>query len=169
MRIVLRLFLLSSLLLTACGFRFHGTFALPVWFNKIAVVGLNTHSNLEQTISVMLKDRGIVLLKDINCASFILLLERDKVKQRLVNVSASTTPRQYELSYSVNFSLKNKAGETIMPTNKVIITRQITINNDRILGSNYETVTTLHEMRREAAIQIFNAINLKLKYTNYVY
>ncbi|MDF1928913.1 hypothetical protein PGH45_00900 [Legionella pneumophila] len=39
------------------------------------------------------------------------------------------------------------------------MSRQLTVNNDRILGSNEEQALLVSEMRRDAAIQIINRLN----------
>ena len=77
----------------------------------------------------------------------------------MTNVSASQTPRQYLLLYSVQFTLISSGGVTIMPSTHIIITRQFTLNNDRILGSNYEEMTFKREMEREAAAQIISRLS----------
>ena len=88
-----------------------------------------------------------------------MIIEKDSLTKQITNVSASTTPRQYILLYSVQFSLQKKNGLTVLPSSTIVISRQFTLNNDRILGSDYEEMTFKREMIREAASQIINRLS----------
>ena len=57
--------------------------------------------------------------------------------------------------------LQTSKGQVIKAPRLVTVSRQLTVNNDRLLGSNEEETVLISEMRREAVIQIINRLSRK--------
>jgi LPS-assembly lipoprotein len=151
------LFLLSSLMM-GCGFHFRGLINMPTWFTNVAVVSENANRDLSRHLIEDLRAYNIDVNSEPSRAQYWLILQQDNLAQHLSSVSSSTTPRQYELVYTVHFTLMKAKGKTLIPSLMVSVARQATINSDRILGSNQEESLLIDEMRRDAAIQILNRI-----------
>lgn len=150
------------LFISGCGFTLRGLVQLPPWFNNIGISVQNAHRDLLPMLKTQLQAYHInVITEDLTKADYLLIIEKDFSQQSLTNVSASTTPRQYELVYSVQFSLNTIKGKPIVPSSTVTINRQLTVNNDRILGSDAEGMIIHREMHRDAAMQIINRISKK--------
>lgn len=150
---------LFFLLLTACGFHLRGMADMPPWLNNVSIVIQNAHRDLGPLIKNQLESYNIEVNPDPARADYLLIIQSDGIQQQMTNVSASTAPRQYLLIYDVQFNLVKRKGAVIIPNNRVIVTRQLTINSDRILGSNSEETLLSSEMRRDAAMQIINRLN----------
>lgn len=148
-------------LLTACGFHLRGAIEGPSWLRNVAIVNNETARDLEISLQKLLVSYNIPLAKTSKDASYSIILEKDKFAKQITNVSASTIPRQYQLIYSVKFSVIKKCGKVILPTGEVVVTRYLTVNNNRILGSISEEAKFKYEMQTEAAMRIFNKINYK--------
>lgn len=160
----LRVLLISSLLLlsTGCGFKLRGSMEIPAWFNNVALVNQGANRDLIPILKDQLQAYHICVLPDLRGANYLLILLSDSSQQQITSVSASTTPRQYQLLYSLRYKLIKTTGEVIIPEGQVSVTRQLTVNNDRILGSDAEETTTFNEMRRDAAMQLMNRISQRL-------
>jgi len=156
--LIISLFLLSA----GCGFKLRGSMEIPPWFNNVALVNQGVHRDLVLTLKDQLQAYHVCVLPNIAAASYLLILMNESSQQQISSISASTTPRQYQLLYTVHYKLIKKSGELIIPEGQVLVTRQLTVNNDRILGSDAEESTTYSEMRRDAAMQIINRINRHL-------
>lgn len=141
-------------LLTSCGFHLRGMVEMPQWLNNISIVMQNAHRELEPLLSAQLQAYGIRVNPDPSTATYWLIIEQDDFQQQITSISSSTTPRQYQLIYTVRFKFQRAKGQEIMPSKQVVVTRQITINSDRILGSTNEEEQSKLEMERDAAIQI---------------
>lgn len=148
-------------LITACGFKLRGTADLPSWLNQVAVVIQNAHRDLGPMLKDQLQAYKIALASSPGDASYLLIIEEDRSQQQITSVSASTTPRQYQMFYSVKFKLIARNGKVMVPDSLVTVTRQLTVNNDRILGSDAEETTIYKEMRRDAVMQIISRLNRK--------
>lgn len=134
---------------------------MPSWLNSVAIVIQNAHRDLGPMLKNQLESYQIHVVPDPTQADYLLVIEADGIQQQLTSVAASTAPRQYLLIYDVQFSLVKRKGEVVVPSTHVYITRQLTVNNDRILGSNFEEMQISYEMRRDAAMQIINRLGSK--------
>jgi LPS-assembly lipoprotein len=148
--------------LTGCGFKLRGMVDMPAWLNNIAIVVQEAHRDVLPMLKDQLQGYGIRIISDPTHADYLLIIEKDGTQQQITSVSASTSPRQYQLIYTVQFSLINKiTGKPVISSGHVLVTRQLTVNNDRILGSDSEGLTIHIEMRRDAVMQIINRISRK--------
>lgn len=147
-----------SLLLSSCGFHLRGLNDIPPWLNNVAIVVQNAHRDLGPMLKTQLEAYKIRVMPNTTQADYLLVIESDGIQQQITGVAASTAPRQYLLIYDVQFTLVKVKGGIIVPSSQVFVTRQLTINNDRILGSNFEETQISYEMRRDAAIQIINRL-----------
>lgn len=146
-------------MLQGCGFHLRGFVDMPAWLNRVDVIVENAHRELRPILIESLHSYHISTCDITSDANYLLIVDKDEYKESISSVSSSTTSRQYELTYIVYFKLISSKGvELIIPT-YVTITRQITTNNDRILGSNQEEELIKGEMRREAALQMLFRIS----------
>lgn len=150
--------LIIALLLSSCGFRLQGMMDMPRWFNCVAIFDKNMSSDLKPIIKKRLKAYNICVCKDISKAKYWLILEEDKNSERITSVSSSTTPRQYQMTYVVRYKVQKNKGKDIIPSSDAIVTRQFTINSNRILGSDYEGDLLKKEMYYDAVTQILDHI-----------
>lgn len=127
---------------------------MPQWLNDVSIVMQNAHRELEPLLSAQLQAYRIRVCPDTAMAKYWLIIEQDNFEQQITSISSSTTPRQYQLIYTVRFKLQRAQGEELIHSKQVVVTRQITINSDRILGSTNEEEQSKLEMQRDAAIQI---------------
>lgn len=150
-----------SLLLAGCGFKLRGSVDMPLWLNHVAIILKEGHRDLVPMLKDQFQAYNRVIEANPSNANYLLIIERDSFAQQITSVSASTTPRQYQLIYTVQFSLISKQGAPIISSKTVTVTRQLTVNNDRILGSDSESVMVHAEMRRDAAMQMINRVSRK--------
>ncbi len=151
--------LILTILISGCGFHLRGMVDVPQWLNNVAIIVQQAHRDLAPLLQNQLQAYNLYVNPDPNVANYWLIIENDNIQQNITSISSSTTPRQYQLIYTVRFKLQRAKGQDIMPSNQIMVTRQVTINSDRILGSNEEEELLKSEMRRDAVIQIINRIS----------
>lgn len=150
-----------SLLLTSCGFHFRGMPQIPIDLQKKTAVINQGSPQLGRILTQALNQNLSFPPAD---AAYRLFIDKDDIQQQLTSVGASTNPRQYLLQYSVQFHFTAANGHILLPNGHVLILRQLTINNERILGSDNEAKTIIEEMRQEATKQII--LQISSKYTH---
>jgi LPS-assembly lipoprotein len=146
---------LIAALLTSCGFELRGTETSPGWLKKgLAIIVENAAHDWKELLRDPLEATHIRVINNPKKAPYWLIIKKEELKRNIVSVSSSTTPRQYQLTYTVWFSLQTARGHIILPPTSVFVTRPLTINNDRVLGSRNEGEKLKTEMKRDAALKI---------------
>lgn len=154
LRILGLLFFLAS-----CGFHLRGLIDMPEWLNNVAIIIPDANRGLAAVLEKQLAAYQVKINPEPAKARYWLIIERDQFEQQIVSVSSSTTPRQFQLIYTVWFKVLTVKGPEVIPTRQVQVTRQLTINSNRILGSDDEARILKGEMQREAAMQILNRLS----------
>lgn len=148
-----------SLLLSACGFHLRGMIDIPKWLNNVAVVMQQDDKQFASILKAHLDRYHIRVNPDPAQAKYWLIINRVSRQEQIISVGASTNPRQYSLILTVEFMLQTRKGDMIKSPRTIYVTRQLTVNNDRILGSNYEENLFISEMKQDAVIQIMNQLS----------
>jgi LPS-assembly lipoprotein len=150
--------LLPHILLLGCGFHLQAMGDMPRWFNNVAIINENVHQNLKPFLKERLSAYKINYCTRTSKADYWLILEEDKNSEHITSVSSSTTPRQYQMTYAVRYKLQKANGKEIIHSSNAVVTRQFTINSNRILGSDYEGDLLKKEMYKDAVTQILDHI-----------
>lgn len=151
-------------LLTSCGFHLRGLINLPPDFKSVTIVNQNQEINpaFIQTLKAVINAQHVKIEDNHHKSQYFIILEQNRFNQVLTNVAASTVPRQYQLSYSIQFQFTDANGKELMPAQTITILREVTINNDRILGSKFESELIEQEMHQNAALQLLARISKRL-------
>lgn len=148
-----------ALLLSACGFHLRGLVDVPTWISPIFISSHVDSKELVTFLKTQLEANNIQVRTNPSQASYWLIINSLDIQQQIVSIGASTNPRQYQLILRVGFELQTSKGEMVSPARVIAVNRQVTINNDRILGSNNEEAILVQEMKKEAVIQIINSLS----------
>lgn len=151
--------LLLALALSACGFHLRGMVDAPTWLTRVCVIDEAKNKPLAVLLEAQLDSYKIDVVPEPTQANYWLIINKSTYQQQIVSIGASTNPRQYQLILTVEFMLKTRQGQVIKPQRVVVVTRQLTVNNDRILGSNEEESVMMKEMRQDAVTQIINRLS----------
>lgn len=145
---------LTILMLSNCGFHLRGVTGVPKWLDQVAIIVPEGNAGLKSLLKEQLEAYHVRVTDDPTLANYWLTLENENFQQNISSISSSTTPRQYQLIYSIQFKLERAREYVLIPSNEIVISRQITINSNRILGSNDEENHQKHDMQHEALIQM---------------
>ncbi|VEB37037.1 LPS assembly lipoprotein LptE [Legionella cherrii] len=142
------------LLLSACGFHLRGISNTPSWLNNVAIISENNDKQFISILESRLEGSKIEVNPDPSRAQYWLMINEVNLQQQIISVGASTNPRQYTLTLTVLFALKTRAGQVVEVPGQINISRELTLNNDRILGSKDEESILIGEMKQDAVTQI---------------
>lgn len=148
-----------ALFLSACGFHLRGMIDVPTWLERVSVVAPSDNRVLATLLENQFEGYKIKVVDDPSQAKYWLVINYSTVQQQIVSIGASTNSRQYQLKMITEFSLKTRASAVIKPAQKVVVMRQFTVNNDRILGSNDEESLLINEMQQDTVLQIINRLS----------
>ena len=150
---------LLILSITACGFHLRGMMPTLQNLENIFISTPNEAKYLRLALERELKVYNVRICSTPNQAFYELIVDNVELQRQVSNISSSTTPRQYQLIYKVYFHvIDTKQSHTIIPAGKLTANRLVTMNNERLLGSNYEQDFFVKEMQEELARQILTSI-----------
>lgn len=154
--------LLLALALSACGFHLRGNIEIPTWLSNVSIIS-NEGDNRELItgLRIQLQRYKVYVNPQPASAKYWLVINKSLYQKQITSIGASTNPRQYLLTLSVEYTLQERKGLPIKSPKIVEVTRPLTVNNDLILGSNEEESIIIHEMRQDAIVQILNRISQK--------
>lgn len=139
-----------------CQFHLRGvTEKLPLPYRKIHVVSVNTPPRLTSIVKQRLLRDGATLAQK---AAYRLTLHQETIQKNILSISSGSSSRQYQVMYQVYFSFEQTKGPILIENAPILVTRFLTINNDRILGSHDEEEHIMDDMRYDAALQMVQRI-----------
>lgn len=151
-----QLFLLCIVIgmLNACGFHLRGQTHFSPAFHDIY---LNTNSSftpLTQDIQQAMQDANVKMLTSPIGAKIILSVYDETQNQTLMTVGANQQTRQYQLTYSVTYTLKNADGKILLGPDTIMESRTQIIQANQLLINNTETNQLYDSMRQDAVIDL---------------
>lgn len=135
------------LCLSACGFHLRGLIDVPEWLNNVSIISRDGNKELASVLKSQLEGYRIKVNPDPSLAKYWLIINKSNLQRQIISIGASTNPRQYQLILTIEFMLQSSKGQIIKAPRIISVSRQLTVNNDRILGSNDEESVLVSEMR----------------------
>ena len=139
---------LVVLVVGGCGFRLQGRTPLPAPLAVTYVVSPNEQTDFVQGLRKALITSGGQLVEDSTRATGTVRILTDDVTSKILSVSANNIPREYELTYTVEFSVSSK-DEELLPSQKVSVTRDYSFNERTLLAKENEEAILREGMARD--------------------
>jgi len=133
-----------ALVAAGCGFHLQGAGTLPPAMARTYIDTDRPHSDFLETLTSVLQQRGAEVLAAPEEGGAVLDIAADETGQRVLSVSARNIPREYEVFYSVTFSLRVGA-ESLIDNESLAVTRAYTYDETQVLAKAAE-----EEILREA-------------------
>ena len=125
------------LLLASCGFHLRGAPDIPPEMARTYIDTEDRYSLFYRKLEDRLQQAGVTLVDSPEEASAELSIIADDSGQRVLSVSARNVPREYEVYYTILYSIRS--GETLlMPPQEKTLTRDYTYDETRVLGKAKE-------------------------------
>jgi LPS-assembly lipoprotein len=126
-------------LLAGCGFRLQGSAPLPRSIALVRIDTTDTESDFYFGLRKALLAAGTRIDEDGSDASATVIhVLTDAVAQRVLTVSALNVPTEYELSYSLKFSVTAQ-GQDLIPAESHVLVRDYNFSESQLLAKERET------------------------------
>lgn len=129
--------LLVFVLAAGCGFQLRGRTPLPAVVAKPYVEAEDHYSPLYAALDRRLRAAGAQPAADAATASAVIRLHVDDTGRDLLSVTADNKPGEYEVYYSVEFSVSGGATE-LLARNQVKLTRDYGYDESAVLAKEHE-------------------------------
>jgi LPS-assembly lipoprotein len=126
-----------ALALAACGFRLQGRAQLPEVLANVYVQTDDAQTDFVQSLRRSLIASGASVVRDARSASAVVRILEDRATRRVLSVSASNVPREYEITYSVRYEVMAKERE-ILPAQDLSGSRSFSFDERILLAKEHE-------------------------------
>jgi len=126
-----------AVLLSACGFRLVGHAPLPKQLEMTYVDAQDRQTDFAQGLRKALLTAGAQVTDDGAKATAVVHLLQDVVTPRVLAVSSENLPREYEITYTVRFSVSSGTKD-LLPPQEVSLSRDYSFDEHVLLAKNNE-------------------------------
>jgi len=155
--------LMLFVLLVGCGFHLRGQVTIPENLKKLMLTSQISDPIIQQ-LRVTLQKYGITVVDAGQKAPSQLTIESLAHNTAFTTTSANTNTKQYNITYNLVFSLFSE-GKPILSHAAVSSSRVLTVNSNRILGSDDEEITLKQEIQQELVQKLLTRVTATLKNT----
>ena len=158
--------LVAILLLSACGFQLRGVTELPPTLKTVYLAAETAPADFRDELRAGLRSAGARLVEEPLEKGAVLKILQVSDDRRVLSVNSITGKvQEYELFYSVRFSLTDGSGTELIRPQKVSLTRDFRFNETEVLGKSQEEAQLKREMRREVVQQLLRRTIAQMKST----
>ncbi len=147
--------LLAGCGLAACGFQLRAAPDIPAEMSRTYISADDRYSQFYRKLRDELGNAGVQLVDSPAKSSAVFSILADETDRRVLSVSARNVPREYEVYYTIYYSVES-GNDTIMTPQSLTLTRDYTYDETLVLGKARE-----EELLREAIVDDLVRIVLK--------
>ncbi|MCH8334385.1 MAG: hypothetical protein IIC61_00685 [Proteobacteria bacterium] len=146
--LILRCLLLAvcGLLLAACGFQMRGATSVPPEMARTYIAAEDQRSLFYRRLRDSLRSAGVNVVASPIEATATFSIMSDIPGQRVLSVSARNVPREFEVFYTVFYSVQTESVTLLEPRSQTL-TRDYTWDETKVLGKEKE-----EQLLREAIV-----------------
>lgn len=149
-RVTTLLLSLGAALVAGCGFHLEGHTALPAVMDHPYIQAPDQQSDFVQSLRRDLLISGAHPAATDTRASAVIEILGDEVTSRVLSVSATNQPTEYQVIYSVRFSV-SAAGKTLLAPQALSTSRSYTFDESLLLAKEHEKAILRGAMGRDLA------------------
>ncbi|GAC1454500.1 MAG: hypothetical protein PVSMB6_10360 [Steroidobacteraceae bacterium] len=147
----------AALLQAACGFHLQGHTPLPASVRTPYVEAQDRQSAFVQSLRRALLSNGAQLADARDRSSAVVRIIRENYKKRVLTVSATNQPNEYELTYTITFAV-TAAGKELLPQEDISATRTYSFDERLLLAKGHEEDLLHADMARDLAGRVLRRL-----------
>ena len=146
----------ASLLLAGCGFQLRGARPLP--FDSI-YLSMYPYSELAAAIRRQIRANGNTIVTDKPEDAQVRLEVQADVKDKLIlALNTQGRVREYQLRQRFIFRLVDKTGQEIMPSNEILLRRDLAFDDTQLLAKQQEEALLYRDMQNDLVQQLMRRL-----------
>ena len=140
--------------LASCGFSLRRTMPLPEELHSIHLASTDPYGNLTIQLKQILQSLHIQLTQHANQAQLTLRIFDESYKNKVLSESASSATKQYTLTYSVAYDLRNANNDILYGPKIIRVSRNYMVNEGQVLSRSIEEEILIIEIQRDIVHQL---------------
>ena len=149
-------------MLAACGFHLAGRAPLPQSMKAAYVQATDQQTDFVQSLRKALLTSGARPAYAKTAASSVVNILKDEVVRRTLSVSALNKPNEYEVTYSVRFSVSagdTAGGKELQAPQEISATRSYSFDETRSLAKEHEEAILRQAMAHDLADRVVRQLS----------
>ena len=147
----------AALLQSACGFHLQGHTPLPASVKTPYVDAQDHQSTFVQSLRHALLSNGAQLADTRSHSSAVVHIIKENYKKRVLSVSATNQPNEYEITYTITFAV-TVGDEDLLPQEDVSATRTYSFDERLLLAKGHEENLLREDMARDLADRVMRRL-----------
>jgi LPS-assembly lipoprotein len=153
--------LLAVLAVSGCGFRLAGSDPLPGVLARPYLSLKDPYTDFSREFEHQLKSAGATLQPVRANSTATIDVTRDSVEQRTLSVTAQNIPTEYEITYTVTFTVRGPDKELLAPQT-ISLSKDFSFEENVLLAKEHEADILRQQMARDlVAIAMRRLTSLK--------
>jgi LPS-assembly lipoprotein len=140
-------------LLSGCGFHLQGSGSLPEGTRKVYIITADQVTPFAVELRRAIERAGGTMTNTAAEAETVVRIQRDRSGRRVLSVSARNTPQEYEIFYSVEYSV-DRGGKEVLETQPLEMLRNLSFDETQLLAKDREEVIVREAMARDLALLV---------------
>jgi LPS-assembly lipoprotein len=149
--------LVAAVAVSACGFHLQGREPLPAVVKAPYVQTSDRQSEFVLSLRRVMISSGARPVAQKDKASVVVNIIKDEVVRRTLSVSAQNQPDEYELTYTVRFSVTAGDKELLPPTD-ISNVRSFAFAEQLLLAKNHEETILRQDMAHDLADMVMRRL-----------
>jgi LPS-assembly lipoprotein len=147
----------AALLLSACGFHLQGHTALPAVVKTPYLEAQDRQSTFVQSLRQALRSNGAQLATARDQSSAVVQVIKENYKKRVLSVSATNQPNEYEITYTITFAV-SAGDKELLPQEDISVTRTYSFDERLLLAKGHEEDLLRADMSRDLADRVMRRL-----------
>jgi LPS-assembly lipoprotein len=139
-----------ALALAGCGFQLRGSVELSPRMATPYLEVEDRHTPFSAALESTLRSAGAALAPSREAASAVVRIHRDEAGRHVLSVTAQNTPAEYEVYYTVEYSVAAN-GEELLSPQSLTLTREYTYDETQVLAKQHEERLIREALARDLA------------------
>lgn len=148
----------AALLLAGCGFHLQGRASLPAVVKTPYLEAPDPQSDFIQYLRHDLLSNGAQLMYEKTHASAVVSILSDRVVRRVLSVSSVNRVNEYEVTYTVAFSVTSQ-GKQLLAPQELSATRTYSFDESLLLAKGHEEDILRQDMARNLADMVMRRLS----------
>jgi LPS-assembly lipoprotein len=145
--------LAAAFLLAGCGFHLQGSGSLPEGARKVYVVTADEVTPFAVELRRAIERSGGRLTSTAAQADMVVRIQRDRGGRRVLSVSARNTPQEYEIFYSIEYSV-DRGGKEVLEPQPLELIRNLSFDETQLLAKDREEIIIRESMAKDLALLV---------------
>ena len=140
------------MMLIGCGFELQNTASFTGKLETLYIKTADPYTIFYRTIKRQMANHGVEIVTESDDSNFVIIIHQDESTQRILSVSGTNMPREYEVYYLVEWSLVKDKQVIIQPMTSSKY-HDYTFDQRKLLGKSNE-ILIIHEALAKDIVQM---------------